>query len=239
MSIPVNGHTNGVSQDQLDKILEPEFNHDSFVFGKYQDGSPRTWKLQPLPWKHEKNFRKQVMPMLAVSYRPFELLLKNISRDFVAQMSGNVVGEVFAAEQEVDEYLTRCMHAILIAQDDKITQQWVDDNAQSRDQMLEIIYQQCELHHVMDRLGELLAERLTKLARTMGIDLDLPSLKQLWKQVSALLSERITQVASAVGNATGPYTGNILETGSHPLNADQTSQSDVDQVQYHGPVPVA
>ena len=198
---------------ELSQVLEPEFNSDTFQFGKNQDDSSRKWKLIPLPWKYEKNFRKQVMPMLAISYKPFENVISLLSRDYLSEnVSTNLVQSLFLSEIEMDEHLTRSLHAILIAQDKTITTEWVEDMAESREQLLEIVIKQCEVHKIMDRLGESLAERFAKLAQMMGIEVDLPSLKRLWKQVSEVLSARITKAASLVDSATGLSMESLSET---------------------------
>jgi uncharacterized protein (DUF2384 family) len=123
---------------------------------------------------------------------------------------------MFDSEVEMDDFLERAVHAILVAQDKSITVEWVEENAETRDQLFIIVSRQCELHKIMDHLGESLAERFVKLARMIGLDVDLPTLKQQWKLVSEKLSARITKVVSIADNATGLFMGSSNETMSLP-----------------------
>ena len=59
----------------------------------------------------------------------------------------------------------------------------------------------------------------------MGMDIDLPSLKRLWKQVSVKLSARIMKAVSTVDNATGLSTDNLSETTS-PVPIRQPNQTE-------------
>lgn len=194
-----------MTEAELRPILEPEFNHGTFKFGKNPDGTARTWKMLPLPWKYEKHFRRQVMPMLAATYKPFETAMSLLSKNSLNTFNPHLTRAMFDAEVEVDEFLSAAMVPILLAQEPNptITAEWVDNNADSREQLFSIIQQQCDLHKIMDRLGESLAERFAKLAQMMGVDVDLPSLNRLWRQVSVQLSAQITKLVSTGGNAIG------------------------------------
>ena len=213
---------------ELRSVLEPEFNSTTFVFGKHADGQPRIWNMQPLPWKYERNFRRQVLPLLAASYKPFEMMIGVVSQDFLSGVTPSIVQGMFEAEIAEDEFLVKAMHAVLIAQDKNVTEQWVDENALSREQLFALVQQQCDLHKVMDRLGESLAGRFAKLAHMMNLDLDLPTLKRLWKQVSETLSARIMQASSIAGSAIGLSTASMSEpmlprqtNGAPPLPAEE------------------
>src|SRR6266446_1204050 len=98
---------------ELNKVLEPEFNCDTFDFGKHPDGKSRTWKLQPLVWKHEKHFRAQVMPLLAVTYKPFETLIGTLAQNLYSELTPSVTKSMFEAEQQIDDMLVAAVHAIL------------------------------------------------------------------------------------------------------------------------------
>ena len=203
-----------VTDEELSSILEPDFNHSTFIFGKNKDNSPRTWKLVPLPWRYERNFRKQVMPMLAITYKPFEAVFAYFSQQFITESTPSVVKSIFDAEMAIDDYLVASLHSMLIYQDKDVTMDWVEASAESRDQLFGIVQRQCELHKLMDRVGELLAERLGKLVQMMGINIDLDSLKLLWRQASEKLSAKIMNVVSTVDSATGLFTDNTKGTTS-------------------------
>jgi hypothetical protein len=223
--MPPNGSGKvSITEDELATVLEPDFNHSTFIFGLNRDDSPRTWKFVPLPWRFEKNFRKQVMPMLAITYRPFESIFAYFSQQFITESTPSVVKSVFDAEMEVDDFLVKSVHAILIYQDKDITEDWVEANAKSRDQLMGIVERQCEIHRLMDRVGELLAERLGKLVRMMGINIDLDSLKLLWKEASEKLSARITNAALTVDSATGLFTDNTNEPTLPPKSTENKDE---------------
>jgi hypothetical protein len=219
-----------VSAADMQQVLEPELNSGSFDFGKNPDGKPRTWKMQPLPWRYEKSFRKQVMPLLAVTFKPFEVLLSGFGKGYMPELNPGVVKTFFDAEAEMDDYLAKAVWVILYAQDQTIKPEWVEENAESRDQLLAIVQRQCEIHKVMDRLGELLAERLGKLAQMMGLSIDLPTLKLAWKQASEVLSARIMTAASTVRNATGQSMESSLGTTSQRF----TTKREQGQMEYVG-----
>jgi len=164
--------------------------------------------------------------MLAETYKPLESALSMLSQDYLTpEISPSFVKSVFSAEIEMDTFLVKSVHAILIAQDATITEAWVDDSAQSREQLKDIISKQCEIHKIMDRLGESLAERFVKLAQMLGITVDLPTLKRLWKQVSEKLSARIMKVSSTVDNAFGPFMESSSETMSRTISQAQDEGS--------------
>ena len=213
---PVNGSTTPISEAERELVLNPDAvvadDQETFVFGKNPDGTLRKWKMQPLRWKYEKLFRKQAMPMLAATYKPFETLIATMAQPLYSDLTPSLIKAMADAENEADDYLTKCIHIILLAQDSDISLDWVEDNAEGRDQMMTIVQRQCELHKIMDRLGESLAGRLQRLASMMGLQLDLPSLKRLWKQVTADFSAKITKVVSTAPNAFGQFMENSSET---------------------------
>lgn len=200
-----------INDEQLGKVQYPDLNFSTFKFGKNKDGSPRTWKLQPLSWKFEKQFRKSVMPMLASSYAPFETIFSIMAQPMYTDMAPSFMKAVSTAETDVDEYLTKAVHIILLSQDTEITVEWVEDSAASREQLLEIVEAQCELHKIMDKLGERLAERLVNLAKMLGLNIDLPSLTRLWKQASENFSVKISRAVATVPNVISRSTENLPE----------------------------
>jgi hypothetical protein len=206
----------------LRSVLEPDLNHETFVFGKNPDGSARTWSFAPLPWRFEKHFRRQVMPMLAATYKPFETIISLLGQDILTDYSPSLTKAMFDAETEADEFLPKAVHAILVAQDKAITEEWVNIEAESREQLFSIVQRQCEIHRIMDRLGESLAERFGKLAQMVGVDVDLPTLKRLWKQASEKLSARIMKVGSTVDSAIGLSLDSSSETTS-PRSGEETA----------------
>ena len=218
-----------LSEKELSTVLEPDLNHSTFVFGKNPDKSPRTWKMMPLQWKFEKQFRKHAMPMLATSYKPFETLMGIISQKFYSDVTPSFIESVVESETKMDDYMERCVHVILMSQDKNITIDWVEINAISRDQMFDIINRQADLHKLMDRLGESLAERFVKLAGSLGIaNLDLPTLKRLWKQRVGSFSARLMKIAGIEDRHSGPSMETISSTG-HPnsTSPDESEQSEV------------
>lgn len=214
------------SEDELRTVLEPDLNHDTFLFGKNKDNTPRRWLYKPLVWKFEKHFRRQVMPMLSASYKPFETMLSLMNQNVLTDYSPSFTKEMFEAELAEDEYLTKAVHAILLSQDVEVTVDWVDQQATSREELRAIINRQCEIHKIMDLLGESLAGKLGKLAQMMGVDIDLPTLKRLWKQVSEKLSERIMKAASTVDSASGLFSASTSETTSPLSTSLQHQESD-------------
>ena len=171
--------------------------------------------------------------MLAITYKPFETVIGVMSQDFISDLTPSIVKVMFDAEIEADDYLVKAVHAILVSQDKAITEAWVEDNAENREQLFSIIQRQCELHKVIDRLGESLAERFAKLAQMMGVEVDLPTLKRLWKQVSVKFSDRITQISSTAANAIGLSTESTLRTTIRPngLDVEPVDQEPIGQVQ--------
>lgn len=217
-----------LSEEELSSVLESDLNHSTFVFGENPDKSPRTWKMVPLPWKFEKQFRKHAMPMLATSYKPFETLMGIISQKFYSDVTPSFIESVVSSETAMDDYMERCVHVILMSQDKNITLEWVEKNATSRDQMFSIITRQADLHKLLDRLGESLAERFVKLAGSLGIaNLDLPTLKQLWKQRVGSFSAQLTKILGIEVKRSGPFMESISSTG-HPSSTslEENEQSE-------------
>jgi hypothetical protein len=205
-----------LTQEELNRVVDPEVSAETFIFGTNNDAvrSPRTWLMKPLAYRYEKEFRKRAMPMLKVAYAPFETLMSSFGNSYVSGISPGIVSSIFDAEVAIDDYLEDSLLVILQAQDRTITKDWVLDNAKSRNQIFEIVMQQCALHHLMDRLGESLAERFGTIATTMGLNLDLPTLKQLWNQALGKLSAKIMTVVSTVDSVTGRFTEPSSRTGS-------------------------
>jgi hypothetical protein len=139
------------------------------------------------------------------------------SKQILQGITPSIVEALSTAEMEADDYLENCMWVILKAQDKTITPEWVSENAESRDQLMDIILYQCYLHHTMDRLGESLVGRLQKLAAMMGLKIDSDGLKQLWKRVSDDFSAKISSLSSIVPNAIGQFTENASETTTRSL----------------------
>lgn len=217
-----------LSESELSAVLEPDLNHKTFVFGRNPDKTPRTWNMVPLPWKFEKQFRKYAMPMLATSYKPFETLMGIISQKFYSDVTPSFIESVVSSETAMDDYMERCVHVILMSQDKNITLNWVEENATSRDQMFVIITQQADLHKLLDRLGESLAERFVKLAGSLGIaNLDLPTLKLLWKQRVGSFSAQLTKILGTEVKRSGLSTETIFSTG-HPslISPDESRRSE-------------
>jgi hypothetical protein len=198
-------------QDDFSRVLNPDSpeHFEEFVFGKNKDNSPRKWQLRPLGYHHEKYFRKCAMPLLANAYRPFETLVGAMSQQFYTAHTPSVLDAIVEAETRIDDDLTAAVHAILVSQDKDITRDWVESNAESRDQMMSLVEKQADLHKLMDRLGESLAERLNRLARMLGFQIDLPTLKQLWKQLSADFSAKITNFVSTGPNVYSRFTESL------------------------------
>jgi len=223
-----------LTDEEMQLIIEPDAPYvkkELFRFGKNSDGESRVWALRPLDFHYEKAFRRVAMPMLAASYRPFEVLMANLSAQFVTEHNPSVIKAMSEAEIEVDDYLVKAVHIILMAQDNKITLDWVEKNAPSRDYLFKIVQKQADIHKLMDRLGESLAERLGRLAQMMGIQIDLPSLQRLWKQLTADFSAKITSLSTTVPSVLGRFTESSSETSMKSSTTNDVSKRGQDAIQ--------
>lgn len=200
---------------QLQECLAPEMVPD---WDKFECGG-RKFKIEPMKFRWEKEFRRRAMPIISAGLQPVEMLLTAAAGGQTTFKSNiGITDAISRGEVEVDLYLSGALAVVCASQDlenkdkrpsNEMFEPWalkIEDEL-TRDEIVGLVEKQLEVIKAMDSLGNSFSRRLKSLSNLLGKDLKLGSLLPSTITPAGATSEKVGTSGLTVSRSSGTSTG--------------------------------